>query len=95
MMVVGPEAKVTRLPDTRNGGPLPSRPLVEVPHPLRDVLCIWTGCALHNSTGVPSTQATVDTGLPGVVCAAARIPLTSGPQPRSSLTGEFFYVGIE
>ena len=85
MMVVGPEAKVTRLPDTRNGGPLPSRPLVEVPHPLRDVLCIWTGCALHNSTGVPSTQATVDTGLPGVVCAAARIPLTSGPQPRSSL----------
>ena len=64
MMAEGPEAKVTRLPDTTNAGLLLSWPPVEVPHPLRDVLYIWTGCALHTSTGVPSTQATVDTGLP-------------------------------
>lgn len=86
MMVAGPEAKVTRLPGTRHGGLLLSWPPVGMPHPLRGVLYIWTRCARHTSTGVPSTQATVDTGLPGVVCAAASMLLTSGPPPRSSLS---------
>ena len=82
---MGSEAKLTGLPDTRKGRsvPLPaSSASVSRTQGLPVQLHRLCTAQLH---GKPSAQTTVHTGLPVIVWAAALIPLTSGPQPQSSL----------